>query len=191
MAVQQIKIEGLLDEGGNFLPEKNTTQIEQDVSDVKPLKSPFENIFNNILTKHYNNSGILNKARYLINRTQRELGLTRAQAVGLAGNIYQESKFNEKAVGDGGKAHGIAQWHPARREGVDILNMSFEDQVTYLIDELKGPEKNALSKLTAAKTAGDAAYVVDKFYERSNGKSVKTRQKMAGMFLNMFYGHSV
>lgn len=191
MAVQQIKVEGLLDEERKFLPEKNTTQIEQDVSDVKPLQSPFENIFNNVLTKHYNNSGILNKARYLINRTQRELGLTRAQAVGLAGNIYQESKFNEKAVGDGGKAHGIVQWHPDRREGVDILNMSFEDQVTYLIDELEGPEKRALSKIKTAKTAEDAAEIVDKFYERSNGKSVKTRQKMAGMFLNMFYANSI
>ena len=42
-------------------------------------------------------------------------GWTKEQATGVAANIEQESRFNPAAIGDGGKAHGIAQWHPDRQ----------------------------------------------------------------------------
>lgn len=42
-------------------------------------------------------------------------GWTKEQAAGLAANIKRESAFRPDAVGDNGKAYGIAQWHPDRQ----------------------------------------------------------------------------
>ena len=125
------------------------------------------------------------KAMYVMARLQDELKLTRAQAAGVAGNIWEESKFNPKAVGDKGSAHGIVQWHPNRRKNVNILNIPFEDQVTYMIEELKGDEKYALSMLRRTQTPQDAAAVVDKLYERSDGKSLQSRKDQAYRYFNL------
>ena len=71
-----------------------------------------------------NLKGTDEKAIYLMKRLQSELNLTKEQAAGVAGNIHVESQgFNPRAVGDGGAALGLAQWHPDRRRGLDILNM--------------------------------------------------------------------
>ena len=42
-------------------------------------------------------------------------GWTKEQAAGIVGNIQKESMFNYKALGDNGKAFGLAQWHPDRQ----------------------------------------------------------------------------
>src|SRR5260363_90445 len=42
-------------------------------------------------------------------------GWTHKQAAGIVANLKIESGLNPKAVGDGGKAYGIAQWHPPRQ----------------------------------------------------------------------------
>ncbi len=124
------------------------------------------------------------KAKYLLGRLQNELNLTKEQAAGIVGNIYVESKFNPTAKGDKGKvAHGIAQWHPARRKGINILGMTFEQQVDYLIQELQTEATwnhygglNGLRKLTNAR---DAAAYVDKYFERSSGQARTDRQNYA------------
>lgn len=41
-------------------------------------------------------------------------GLPPEAATGVVGNLMAESGMNTRAVGDGGKAKGIAQWHPDR-----------------------------------------------------------------------------
>ncbi|MBK7860243.1 MAG: LysM peptidoglycan-binding domain-containing protein [Archangiaceae bacterium] len=45
-------------------------------------------------------------------------GLTRAQAAGIASNLFYESGFRPDAVGDGGTSFGIAQWHNGRGDAM-------------------------------------------------------------------------
>src|SRR5690554_5563856 len=101
------------------------------------------------------------------------LGWSREQALGLAANFHAESNFNHQAVGDGGKAYGIAQWHPDRQEafkawaGKDIRESSLEEQVAFADYELRhGAEKSAGRRLLAATSASEAADIVSRFYER-------------------------
>ena len=48
-------------------------------------------------------------AKFLISK-----GYTKANASGIAGNIFVESSFNPTAVGDNGTSFGLAQWHKSR-----------------------------------------------------------------------------
>lgn len=99
-------------------------------------------------------------------------GWTRQQAAGIVANLKHESNFNPGAVGDGGKAYGIAQWHPDRQarfkawSGKDIRGSSFEDQLAFLDYEMRNQEKAAGDRLKAATNAAEAGAVVSKYYER-------------------------
>lgn len=100
-------------------------------------------------------------------------GWSREQAQGIVANLAQESNFDPNAVGDGGKAYGIAQWHPDRQEefrkfaGKDIRQSTLEDQLSFVNYELtKGRETAAGDKLRGAMTAYDAGSIVSRYYER-------------------------
>lgn len=102
-----------------------------------------------------------------------ELGWSKEQSIGIAANLHQESTFNPAAVGDGGKAYGIAQWHPDRQAGFkaafgkDIKGSTLEEQVRFVDYELrKGSEQAAGRRLLAATDAGTAASIVSQYYER-------------------------
>lgn len=104
-------------------------------------------------------------------------GWSREQAAGIVGNLQAESGANLKinAVGDGGKAYGIAQWHPDRQAkfqevmGKPIRQSNFQEQLQFIDWELKNTEKKAGDALKQATTAEQAAVVVDSMYERSAG----------------------
>lgn len=104
-------------------------------------------------------------------------GWTRPQAAGIVGNLQEESgpNLNPSAVGDGGKAIGIAQWHPDRRAnfpraiGKTFQQSGFTDQLAFVQWELTHTESRAGDRLRSATSAADAAVIVDKFYERSSG----------------------
>lgn len=100
-------------------------------------------------------------------------GWTKEQSVGIVANIKRESNFDHKAVGDGGKAFGLAQWHPDRQGefnklfGKPIQQSSFEEQLAFIQFELtQGNERRAGDMLRAAQTGRDAAAIVSKHYER-------------------------
>jgi peptidoglycan hydrolase-like protein with peptidoglycan-binding domain/lysophospholipase L1-like esterase len=100
-------------------------------------------------------------------------GLTPEQAAGIAGNIKAESEFNPMAIGDSGKAKGLAQWRDNRRKKLEKWTAqngldadSVDGQLKYLWWELNNSEKNALSKLKQQKTPSDAAYAFAKYFER-------------------------
>ncbi len=102
-------------------------------------------------------------------------GWTKEQAAGIAANLKQESgkTYNHQAVGDGGKAYGLAQWHPDRQAdfkawaGKDIRESSKQEQIDFIDYELRqGKEQAAGQKLMQAQTAGEAGAVVSKYYER-------------------------
>jgi len=114
-------------------------------------------------------------------------GFTAAQVAGIVGNLQAESGqgLDPSAVGDGGKAHGIAQWHPDRRRnferafGKPFSESTLEDQLEFIWWELNNTERRAMRYLQAADTPERAAYVFDKYYERSSGAHRQKRMRYA------------
>ena len=125
----------------------------------------------------------------------KERGFTEEQAAGIVGNLQAESgiNINPAAIGDGGKAWGIAQWHPERRAIWEKatgkkwessgISPNFEEQLQFIVYELKRTEAQALRKLRATKTVEDAAAVFDQYYERSAGTAREKRIELAQAIL--------
>jgi len=119
-------------------------------------------------------------------------GWSPEQSAGIVGNLQAESgkNLNIKAVGDGGKAYGVAQWHPDRQAnfkkefGKDIKDSSLKEQLEFVNLELNTTESKAGNQLRGAKTAGEAATIVDKSYERSSGQQVDKRINYANELLS-------
>lgn len=106
--------------------------------------------------------------QYLVDK-----GWTVEQATGIAANLQQESQFNPNAVGDGGRAYGIAQWHGDRQAefykkyGKQIQNANLQEQLDFLHYEMtEGKEKRAGDALRGATNARAAAEIVSRQYER-------------------------
>jgi uncharacterized protein (TIGR02594 family) len=112
-----------------------------------------------------------------------QTGWTQPQAAGLIANIEAESSFRADALGDGGAAHGICQWHQDRFNkfpicipGRTIDDSTFDEQLQFVNFELLDPrsgddgrqpsEQRAAGRLRAAADARTAGGVVSQFYER-------------------------
>lgn len=86
--------------------------------------------------------------------------------------LSRESGFNVNAEGDGGKAYGIAQWHPARQAdferqfGHNIRNSTFEEQLQFSDWELNHTEKKAGDRLRESRTAAEAGAAASLYYAR-------------------------
>jgi hypothetical protein len=121
-------------------------------------------------------------------------GWTKEQAAGIVGNLVVESRLKTDAVGDGGQAYGIAQWHPDRQAkfqqvyGKDIRQSSFAEQLEFVNWELNNSEKAAGNALREATTADQAAAIVDKKYERSAGLHLSERISNANAIMAGDYG---
>lgn len=114
-------------------------------------------------------------------------GWTVPQAAGIVANLVAESALNPSAVGDGGAAYGIAQWHPDRQAGFEklfgrpIRGSSVEDQLVWVDTELRTTERSAGLALEACVTAAAAGACISEKYERPAdraGESAK-RAKLA------------
>lgn len=118
-------------------------------------------------------------------------GWTKDQAAGLVANIKRESAMNPAAVGDNGKAYGIAQWHPDRQAefqklfGKPIQGSTLEEQLAFMQYELtQGNERKAGNLLKGATRADEAAAIVSKHYERPadrEGEAAKRGQMALAM----------
>lgn len=97
------------------------------------------------------------------------MGLNKAAASGVLGNIEQESSFDPNAIGDGGTSYGICQWHNSRWESLKKFCSSkgldwksLEGQLEYLNHELQsgypGVYKTLKSVENTSQGAYDAAY---------------------------------
>ena len=99
-------------------------------------------------------------------------GWTPAQSAGIVANLEAESGLRPDAVGDGGQAYGIAQWHGDRQAGFEALlgkpisGSNFEDQLYWVHAELQSTEKAAGTALAACTTAAEAGACVSRRYER-------------------------
>lgn len=111
-------------------------------------------------------------------------GWSKEQAAGITANIARESSFNSGAVGDNGKAYGLAQWHPDRQAefkkqfGKDIKESSFDDQLAFINHELtRGGEQRAGERLRKTDNAQDAAATISKYYERPAAKHAEAAER--------------
>lgn len=112
-------------------------------------------------------------------------GLTNYQAAGIVGNLMHESGLDTSIKGDGGKALGLAQWHPDRQKGLKTLAKNkgtkiddFDTQLEYIWQELNTTEKKALNALLNSKTVEQAtdAFVL---FERPGNVQLNSRRKHA------------
>lgn len=102
-----------------------------------------------------------------------QMGWSREQAAGILANVQAESGGNASAVGDSGRAYGLAQWHPdrqadfARWAGHDIKTSTRDEQLAFMNYELRsGKEQAAGRALGRARSAGEAGSIVSNLYER-------------------------
>jgi len=107
-------------------------------------------------------------AKYLMSK-----GYSKANASGIAGNLFVESTYNPLAVGDNGYSFGLAQWHKSRWERLNswakqnnVNPNTIKGQLDYLDWELKNAEKGAYQKLLEVKTPYESAYNFAKYFER-------------------------
>lgn len=145
------------------------TQFNEVVNNVKgALGYETETIMANVkLSKEEQ----IDAGKKIIDYLKNNLDLTEEQAAGVAGNLFVESGFSPTALGDQGKALGLAQWRDSRREALvkesgGTENPSFDQQLKFLVKELNTTENGALKKLREQTTVKDSAYVFAKFYER-------------------------
>jgi len=113
-------------------------------------------------------------------------GWTREQAAGIVANLNKESNLRPGAVGDGGKAYGIAQWHPDRQAefekkyGKSIRGSSVAEQLDFVHYEMtEGKEKAAGDRLKRAQTASEAGSIVSKYYERPLAREAEAAERGA------------
>lgn len=126
-------------------------------------------------------------------------GFTEKQSAGIVGNLIAEVGPNlpeHGPRGDGGRAAGIAQWHPGRRNifeqvyGKPWQDSTFTDQLQFIVWELSNSDshsgnlnKNAGDLLKATDSVTMAATVFDEKYERSSGAH---RQKRINYAHNVY-----
>lgn len=114
------------------------------------------------------------------------MGWSKEQAAGIVANLKHESNMNPNAVGDNGRAYGIAQWHPDRQAnfakwaGKDIRESSVEEQMRFVNYELtEGAERKAGMLLRAAKSAEFAGSIMSRHYERPASADIEAAKRGA------------
>lgn len=103
----------------------------------------------------------------------RSKGINDNLAKGIAANVEAESGFNPNAVGDGGKAYGLLQWHPSRQAdfaaylGKGIRESTWQEQLDFAIYEAKkGKEKANWANVENSQSPSEAAYNYSKYVIR-------------------------
>jgi hypothetical protein len=126
-------------------------------------------------------------------------GYTKEQSAGLVGNFMQESGGGTQTfdIGarDGTGAVGLAQWMGDRLENLRAFQRdnyggqdTLESQLAFVVKELQSKEVLANNEIKATSNARDAAYNVDKYYERSAGTERGKRQDYAQEVYDQFNG---
>lgn len=118
-------------------------------------------------------------------------------AVGQAANAIAESNLSTTAVGDNGTAYGLFQWRHDRLQGLhdyaDRAGKGINDLNTHIewsLMEYATAENAALKYIMGggAESAEDYARLIDKYYERSDGRHREKRAALAGQLWRDFYG---
>jgi hypothetical protein len=123
-----------------------------------------------------------NRIQEAVSYFQNALGLTLEQASGIVGNLMGESNLDPTAVGDGGLAYGIAQWHPPRQADFErqfgklITESTFQEQLDFVAWELKNTERRALNALLGERTIAGATAAFMRLFERPKDDSSLERR---------------
>lgn len=175
---------------GSTIPGSAITKVDVPASSVAQ-GSPEEAAKPVVKMSHKGNAGVVTEGL-------RSSGMSDAVIAGFLGNFHHESAVGaNKGVGDNGTAFGLAQWRKERVTnfqrviGKSPQNASIADQVKFVAWEMNNPQAAGMTvkqrdAIRAAKTPEEAAELIDKYYERSNGKSRKDRASKA----REFFGNS-
>ena len=119
------------------------------------------------------------------------IGLSAPVIAGFLGNFRAEGGYGG-AEGDGGTAGGIAQWRGPRREqfrtiiGKDPTQATPEEQMRFVEWELNNPTHPSVGMtvqqrdaILNAESPEQAAELIDRYYERSNGQHRSRRVSAA------------
>lgn len=119
-------------------------------------------------------------------------GLEQHQAAGIAANFEAESNFNPSAIGDNGKAHGLAQWRDSRWSKLQKFAKDegkkwndFNLQLDFTWNEMINTYTDMLSDLKSSKDFNEATKVVMLQYEIPTDQSTAAiikRQKIAQQY---------
>lgn len=100
------------------------------------------------------------------------MGYSRAQAAGIVANEMHESGGRAGARGDGGRAHGLFQWHPDRRAkimaatGIDVSTASAMDQRRAAAWEMKNERQFSDEKFRSITDPNAAGAYFSRNFER-------------------------
>lgn len=119
-------------------------------------------------------------------------GLSPQVVAGFLGNFDVENGY-EGAQGDGGSASGIAQWRLDRREnfrrqfGHDPHEGTMQEQAEFVLWELDHPAEAGMSQeevnaIRNARTAEEAAALIDEHFEGSTGQHRSRRIEAASHY---------
>lgn len=124
-------------------------------------------------------------------------GWSRAQAAGIVGNLWSESRVkHDQAQYGGGPGYGIAQWEGPRQAdfaqwaGHDIRDSTMQEQLEFIQYELTNTESAVGNALRNATTADQAARIVMTRYERPADQSEGAQRGRANVAQEIFDGSS-
>jgi len=128
-----------------------------------------------------------NKNWNYIRRKLKESGkFNNTQIEGIRLNLQRESNFNPNAVGDGGKAFGLGQWHPDRQP----KDRSFNGQINHLINTLSAYDgskhwigRSNYEGFMNARTPEEAHYYIAKGWERPAASITEGLRRASNMSL--------
>lgn len=90
-----------------------------------------------------------------------DAGLSKTAAAYLVGNLVAESNLDHtNKTGDGGKAHGLAQWHPNRRYD---MPEDYHGQLAFVLTEMKRQTPEAHEIITNNPSPAQAAMAMKIF----------------------------
>jgi hypothetical protein len=140
--------------------------------------------------------GMANKGPIIMSSLMKDLGLTKAQAAGVVGNLAHETgdfkQMQEVGARGGRGGFGWAQWTgPRRREfeayaqqmGLDPR--SDQANLGFLEKEIKGSERGTLAALQGAQSPAQAAQIFEQKYERASVVAMGSRVSRANAAFGM------
>ena len=184
--------DGFIQRNGTYIAPPNTSETQEYVT------NNYDDLFKEMGNRHSEISDDSSKTvgKNIKGDKKKALeffqskGLDAFQAAGIVGNLIHESGLNTTIKGDGGKAFGIAQWHPDRQKGLKELAKSkgtdisdFDTQLEYVWQELNSTEKKALDKLLNSKNTQEATMAFMS-YERPGNPQFQKRLSYANGLLN-------
>ena len=146
-------------------------------------------------------SAPIGESQLVVGQTLKKGGLSDFVVAGALGNFEVEGGYTG-AQGDGGTAGGIAQWRGPRRAnftkiiGKDPTKATPAEQAEFFLWEMANPSQAGMTtqqvaEIKAAKSPQEAARLIDKYYERSDGKHRGRREEAAVRFMPSALGGSI